>query len=231
MGIWAAGANPPAVLKACCGGCCWACLFSFPVVGYLSGTDIPNGVLGLSTADNGVLSLPSPGFIFSRLLFLFRVKVDMERVGREDTLLGAVDATLDEAYEPVDEAGFSGEKESASVPDGVFLCEDEDVPVVAEVFVRREADRERRREAPISATEEEMLWREVCLLCRRGGVSGACWCGLGGSEEDVSKKVGGIRVFDVVLVRANGVPPPDADTEELGVGEGVCEAEDRWEEE
>jgi hypothetical protein len=100
---------------------------------------------------------------FSALFCLpLREKVEMESVGRE---AGGAWAA----------AGFSGESGSASVADGVLLCEDE-----PEAFVRSEALRERRNEVLTSATEEAMLWRDACL--RRGGVVGgmgaSSWCVL-----------------------------------------------------
>lgn len=109
----------------------------------------------------------------------------MERVGRE--LEEVVGGTL-EAW-----SGFSGEKERASVPEGVFLCEDEDV--FAELLVRSEAERERRNVAPMSATEDEMLCRDECLL-RRGGVSGNF-----GGMADWSTGEGGLKLDEgLVLV-------------------------------
>lgn len=118
---------------------------------------MPKGVFGLSTALKGLFSYPglppaSPGFAFSAAAaFLLREKVDIERVG-----LDAAGGTA--------EACFSGEKDSARVADGVLLCEEDEPEVVVE------KDRERRNCEPISATDEEMLCREACLL--RGGVAG-----------------------------------------------------------
>lgn len=151
--IGAAGASPP--LKVPC--CRWACWISFWLGGCLNGTAMPNCLLvlglGLSRPLSGLFSYPclpppSPGFVVSAD-FLLREKVAMERGG-----LGAGGAA----------ACFSGEKDSATVADGVLLCEDEE----AEVLVEKE--RERRNEVPMSATDDEMLCREACFL--RGGVEG-----------------------------------------------------------
>lgn len=108
---------------------------------YLSGTDMPNGVLGGSTAESGALEKavdppppPSGGFMFSADFCLLE-NVAMERLGLEAFEVGP----------------FSGEKESARVAvEEDFLWEDEEVEVV-----RREADR--RKLEPKSVTEEDKL--------------------------------------------------------------------------
>lgn len=154
------------------------------------GPDMVKGVLGLSTALSGLFSytcaLPS-GFTFSLLLALLREKVEMESAGRE-TFGGAF------------EAG-SGEYVSASVADGVLLCEDEDVLVL----VRSEALR-----AMVSVTE---LAIEIRLACRRclGGLAGACsyWLGMrGGVGVGMGVSSAGGVVEDEAFWCPFGVFPP-----------------------
>lgn len=108
----------------------------------------PNGVLGLSTADNGSFSYPClpvaptavSGLTFSaeRCLVL-REKVDIDKAGLDDEVAAALVGW---------EEGFSGDKEVARLAEGVLLCEDvRDVEVLLvvplESFVRRLALRER----------------------------------------------------------------------------------------
>jgi hypothetical protein len=135
---------------------------------------MPKGVFGLSTALSGLFSYPclppaSPGFTFSAD-FLLREKVDIESVGLDAAAAAG--------------ACFSGERDSANVADGVLLCE-EDEP---EVFVEKE--RERRSVEPISATDDEMLCREACLL--RGGVAG----NLGGGSYRLGRSGWPSTVWD-----------------------------------
>lgn len=75
---------------------------------------MPKDVLGLSTALSGLFSYFVPSALtFSALFCLLpREKVDMERAGR------------DAEGSPLAGGCFSGEKEVASVADGVLLCED-----------------------------------------------------------------------------------------------------------
>lgn len=128
--------------------------------------------------SEGCLAAPSAGFTFS-WLFLLRVNVEMDKVGREEEeeeeeeTAGGVVAALATK-------GFSGERESATVAEGVLSCEDEGwldgwLDGWLEWLVRREALRERRKAVPMSATEEEMLCRDTCFL--RGGVEGTIGAG------------------------------------------------------
>jgi hypothetical protein len=148
-----------------------------------------------------------PGFTFSEVVFLLRVKVEMERVGREAEEVGGTLAACE---------GFSGEKERARVAEGVFLCEDVDVFV--ELLVRRDAERERRNVAPMSATDDEMLCRDECLM-RRGGVSGNF-----GGMADWSTGEGGLKLDEGCLVE---VVFGGAGWVE-GVGEGLVVAGWLW---
>lgn len=104
---------------------------------------MPNGALGASTAECGVLEKaaadtpPPPASVVLTFSadFCFLENVAIERAG----------------LEALEEEGFSGEKERARVAvDDVFLWEDEVVEVV-----RKEADR--RKLEPKSVTEEDKL--------------------------------------------------------------------------
>lgn len=108
-----------------------------------------------------------------------REKVAIERFGRDEEEEDVEAAVAEEEgllllllLEEEETTFFSGEKESARVAEGVLLCEDDGVPEPDELFVRREAERERRNVVPMSATEDEMLCRAECL--RRGGE--VCCC-------------------------------------------------------
>lgn len=133
------------------------------------------GVLGLSTALNGLFSYTclfpdSCALTFSELFcLLLRVKVEMDRAGRDPSVLALAPEF------------FSGEREreraAATVADGVLLCED---VAALEVSVRSEALRERRSVVPMSVTEDERLCLDVCLL--RGGVVGTSGAGDGAGD-------------------------------------------------
>jgi hypothetical protein len=127
--------------------------------------------------------LPPSSLTFSLLFCLLREKVDMERVGLEALAAAAVGA-------------FSGEYVRARVAEGVLRCEDV-LPVPADVLVRRDALRDRRKDEPMSVTDDAI---ECLLACLRfGGVVGTLglvsyWLGSRGGSSGVVRLGAGARL-------------------------------------
>lgn len=136
--------------------------------------------------------MPS-GFTFSLLFCLLRENVEMESVGREP-LVAALGV-------------FSGEYVNARVADGVLLCE-EVLVVPAEVLVRRDALRDRRRDEPMSVTEDAIECLLACLRCCWGVVGAlglsSYWLGTRGVSSGVvtgGRLIAGGEAVVVVVVR------------------------------